>query len=69
MYETLLTNAECAQAIDMGDFYRASVDNRRLNYDKYFRHGDIRRNPVAKFNFNNTELSNAEQTKAKMLIC
>ena len=33
----LLTNEECANAIDMGDFYRVPCDKRDLNYDKYFR--------------------------------
>ena len=36
MYETLLTNEECARAIDMGDFFRVPADQRDLNYDKYF---------------------------------
>ena len=31
MYETLLTNEECAKAVDMGNFYRAPDDNRTLN--------------------------------------
>ena len=30
MYETLLTNEECANAIDLGDFYRVPSDNRIL---------------------------------------
>jgi len=34
MYETLLTNEECAKAIDLGGFYRVPADNRGLNYDK-----------------------------------
>ena len=33
MYETLLTNEECANALDMGDFYRVPCDKRGLNYD------------------------------------
>ena len=37
MYETLLTNEECAKAEDMGNFYRVPADNRGLNYDKYFK--------------------------------
>jgi UDP-N-acetylglucosamine 4,6-dehydratase/5-epimerase len=36
MYETLLTNEECAKAIDMGNFYRVPADKRDLNYEKYF---------------------------------
>lgn len=41
MYETLLTNEECAKAIDLGGFYRVPADNRGLNYDKYFKEGDV----------------------------
>ena len=43
MYETLLTNEECSHAIDMGDFYCVPCDKRDLNYDKYFKDGDIGR--------------------------
>lgn len=67
MYETLLTNEECARAIDMGDFYRVPADNRGLNYDKYFSKGDKQRNPLTEFNSNNTELLNVEQVKEKLL--
>ena len=66
MYETLLTNEECAHAIDMGDFYRVPCDKRQLNYDKYFKQGDTQRNTLAEFNSNNTELLTVEQTKAKI---
>ncbi len=64
MYETLLTNEECAKAIDMGDFYRVPADNRGLNYDKYFRDGEIERNHLTEFNSNNTRRLNLEETKA-----
>ena len=67
MYETLLTNEECANAIDMGDFYRVPCDKRGLNYDKYFSEGDAERNTLTEFNSNNTELLDVEQVKAKML--
>lgn len=67
MYETLLTNEECANAIDMGDFYRVPCDKRDLNYDKYFKDGDIKRNVLTEFNSNNTELWNVEQVKKKLL--
>lgn len=67
MYETLLTNEECAKAIDMGEFYRVPVDNRGLNYDKYFTDGDAKRNSLSEFNSNNTDLLNVEQVKEKLL--
>ncbi len=54
MYETLLTNEECA-------------DKRDLNYDKYFKDGNIERNPLTEFNSNNTDLLRVEQVKEKLL--
>lgn len=67
MYETLLTNEECAHAVDMGDFYRVPCDKRDLNYDKYFKEGDTERNMLTEFNSNNTQLLNVEQVKDKLL--
>jgi UDP-glucose 4-epimerase len=66
MYETLLTNEECANAVDMGNFYRVPADKRGLNYDKYFSKGDEERNPLTEFNSNNTKLLTLEETKAKI---
>lgn len=67
MYETLLTNEECSNATDMGNFYRVPCDKRDLNYDKYFKQGDIKRNHLSEFNSNNTDLLNVEQVKEKLL--
>lgn len=66
MYETLLTNEECANAMDMGDFYRVPCDKRGLNYNKYFKEGDVERNKLTEFNSGNTELLDVEQTKMKI---
>ncbi|MEG1743644.1 MAG: polysaccharide biosynthesis protein, partial [Clostridia bacterium] len=67
MYETLLTNEECAHASDMGEFYRVPCDKRDLNYDKFFKDGDVARNIITEFNSNNTELLEVEQVKEKLL--
>ena len=67
MYETLLTNEECANAIDLGNFYRVPCDKRGLNYDKYFTQGDVERNTLTEFNSNNTKLLSVEQVKEKLL--
>ncbi len=67
MYETLLTNEECANAIDLGKFYRVPCDKRGLNYDKYFVKGDTNRNLLSEFNSNNTELLDVEAVKEKLL--
>ena len=52
MYETLLTNEECANAIDMGNFFRVPMDKRNL---------------LTEFNSNNTKLLSVEETKEKLL--
>ena len=62
MYETLLTNEECAKAVDMGDFYRVPADNRGLNYDKFFKEGDEARNTLTEFNSDNTYRLNLQET-------
>ncbi len=66
VYETLLTNEECANAIDLGNFYRVPCDKRGLNYDKYVNVGDTERNTLTEFNSNNTELLTVEKTKEKI---
>ena len=67
MYETLLTNEECGNALDMGAFYRVPCDKRGLNYDKYFKDGDIQRNPLSEFNSSNTDQMTVEQVMEKLL--
>ena len=67
MYETLLTNEECANAVDLGDFYRVPADNRDLNYAKYFDNGEQACNQLTEFNSSNTELLSVEQIKEKLL--
>ena len=66
LYETLLTNEECAKAQDMGNFYRVPADNRDLNYDKYFSKGDVKREVLTEFNSNNTKLLTVEETKEEI---
>ncbi len=66
MYETLLTNEECANAVDLGDFYRVPCDKRDLNYDKYYIKGDTTRNTLTEFNSGNTKLLSVEETKQKI---
>ena len=66
MYETLLTNEECAKAEDMGNFYRVPADNRTLNYDKFFSEGDTKRCELSEFNSDNTKRLTVEETKEKI---
>ncbi len=66
-YETLLTNEECARAMDLGNFYRVPADQRDLNYDKYFTVGNEKRSELTEFNSNNTQILNVEQVKEELL--
>ena len=67
MYETLLTNEECARSVDCGDFYRVIADNRDLNYENYLSQGNIERVKLSEFNSNNTNLLDVEGVKKKLL--
>ena len=67
MYETLLTNEECTNAVDMGNFYRVPADNRDLNYDNFFSNGNTDRVNLSEFNSNNTKLLSVEEVKKKLL--
>jgi UDP-N-acetylglucosamine 4,6-dehydratase/5-epimerase len=67
MYETLLTNEECLNAIDMGNFFRVPADKRDLNYDKYFTTGNQERANLSEFNSNNTTLLTVSEAKEKLL--
>ena len=66
MYETLLTDEECANAIDLGNFYRVPADKRDLNYDKYFFEG-MGKNALTQFNSNNTKLMTLQEVKDKLM--
>ena len=67
VYETLLTNEECAKATDLDNFFKVPSDNRSLNYSKYIIDGNKDRNVLTEFNSNNTRLLNIEEVKLKLL--
>lgn len=67
LYETLLTKEESAHAVDMDNFFRVPADIRDLNYDKYFKNGNINMSLVTEFNSNNTVQLNVGQIKEKLL--
>ena len=68
MFETLLTNEECAHAIDMGNYFRVPADKRSLNYDKFFTQGDENRNLLSEFNSNNTRLLDTAELKEQLRL-
>ena len=67
MYETLLTDEECAHAIDMGSFYRVPADKRDLNYDKYFIEGNESIEQIDDYHSHNTKRLDVEGMKQLLL--
>lgn len=65
-YETLLTDEECFNAVDLGNFYRVPCDKRDLNYEKYIDSG-TKRSGLSQFNSNNTKHLSVEETMSKLL--
>lgn len=63
LYETLCTREEMQKAEDMGDFYRIPVDNRDLNYAKYFSEGEKDISKIEDYHSHNTEQLGVEGLK------
>ena len=42
IYETLATREELRRAQDIGDYFRVRMDDRDLNYSKYYTEGDLK---------------------------
>ena len=67
LYESLMTNEECAAALDMGSYYRIPSDKRNLNYDQYISTGNPGRNPLTEYTSGNTHRLSAERVKEVLL--
>lgn len=53
-HEVLVTREEMTKAEDMGDYFRIPMDNRDLNYDKFYPVGDGKVRKVESYTSNNT---------------
>lgn len=61
LYETLATREELSRSEDLGDYYRVLMDDRDLNYGKYFDEGDPGEAQLDDYTSHNTQrLSVAE---------
>ena len=54
LYETLLTKEEMVKAIDMDGYYRIPLDNRDLNYNKFFEEGEKMITQAGEYHSHNT---------------
>jgi UDP-glucose 4-epimerase len=67
LYETLLTREEMAKAEDCGNYYRIAVDDRDLNYNKYFTEGEEQLSQAEDYNSHNTKRLTISEIKTMLL--
>jgi len=67
LYETLVTREEMSKSIDLGNYFRIPVDNRDLNYDKYFFQGDKEISKISDYHSHNTHSLSIPEMKK--LLC
>lgn len=67
LYETLASKEELANAEDLVDYYRISMDDRDLNYEKYFTEGNPEEAKYEDYNSHNTQRLTVEEVEAVLL--
>lgn len=55
VYEVLLTKEESAKSEDLGDYFRVPVDDRDLNYNKFFENGEEIITEAVEYHSHNTK--------------
>jgi UDP-glucose 4-epimerase len=67
LYETLVTREEMYRAKDMENYFRIPIDDRDLNYDKYFVKGVEDMTKVEEYHSHNTHRLDVEEMKQLLL--
>ena len=67
IYETLATCEELRKAEDMGQYYRIAMDDRDLNYNKYFTEGDVKEAEIQDYTSHNTYRLSVAEVKELLL--
>lgn len=67
LYETLASVEELSRAEDLGDYFRVSMDDRDLNYEKYFTVGSEEESRFDDYHSHNTERLGVGQVKEVLL--
>ena len=67
LYETLLSREEMSLVKDKGFYYRIPIDNRDLNYEKYFIKGEKKVSLSSDYTSHNTKRLNIEEIKKILL--
>ncbi len=63
LHETLLTREEITKATDQGEFFRVPLDDRGLQYEKYFSEGEDEVSEHVDYSSNTTTMLDVEQTQ------
>ena len=67
LFETLVSREEMAKIDDLGRYYRIPVDDRDLNYNKYFIEGNLQESVIDDYTSHNTERLSTEEVKKLLL--
>lgn len=67
IYETLATREELAKSEDMGEYFRVRMDDRDLNYSKYFTEGEKKEAALDDYTSHNTYRLNVAEVEALLL--
>ena len=67
LFETLISKEEMLRTEDLGDYYKIKLDDRDLNYDKYFTLGDVNEYFRDEYNSHNTLRLEADTLKSFLL--
>ena len=67
IFETLATSEELRRSEDLGDYFRVRLDDRDLNYAKYFTQGDVEEVSFEDYTSHNTHRLDKEELRALLL--
>lgn len=67
LYETLATKEELVKSEDLGDYYRVRMDDRDLNYGKYFTEGELREVEIEDYHSHNTRRLGVNEVESLLL--
>lgn len=63
LYEVLITSEELLRAVDLGNFYKITSDNRDLNYDNFFSIGNFDLGKGESYTSSNTKMLSIDELK------
>ena len=67
IFETLMTIEELRRSEDMGDYFRVKMDDRDLNYSKYFTEGDLEEASLEDYTSHNTDRLSVKEIEELLL--